>query len=292
MIPAKYPTFLLFLLTLVLAACTERTDTPAAGEPVLLASVRPLALIAREVAGADVEVRTLAANSDPHHYAPGVAERAALENARLVVWLGPQLEGPLARQLARLPEERQLQLLAEGGYEFGGASPGDFHLWLRPRNAAVMGAHIARELAALEPARAEDFRRRAREFSRRMANLQKVLDRSLWGYRDVPIVVTHDAYGHFFGAAGVETRALSDAAAGGHGARALLDLRAQLAVAERADGCLFGEVPANARDRQTAESLGLRYAALDPLGATLPAEAGYEDLLERLLEQARACLAG
>jgi zinc transport system substrate-binding protein len=287
---AKYPLFLLILLTLFgPGGCADRADAPAGDG--LLVSMRPLALIAREVAGPEITVRALAGNTDPHHYAPGVADRAAMERALLVVWLGPQMEGALARQLAQLPDQRKLQLLEQGGYEFGGAAPADLHVWLRPRNAAVIAAQVAQRLAVLQPAHADSFKRRARDFSRRMANLQKVLDRALWGYRDVPIVVTHDAYGHFFGPAGVETLALSDAGAGGHGARALLKLRQRLDAGGSSEGCLFGEVPPNPRDRQTAAGLGLKYAALDPLGVMLPAEASYEDLVLSLLEQARACLA-
>lgn len=273
-----------FLLSLILLAAACGKPAPSK-EGELVVSVRPLALIATEIAGDDLPVRLLIGSGDPHYYAPSVSDRAALERAQLVVWLGPEMESVLAKQLALLPAERQLGLLGAGGYEFRGASGSDPHLWLRPRNAAVMAAHIAERLAELQPQQAATFRQRARDFSREMANLQKVLDRALWAYRDLPIVVTHDAYGHFFGSAGVQTRALSDSGRGGHGARAMLELRGN------GDGCLFGEVPENDRDRQMAENLGLRYAALDPLAEKLPAGAGYRDLIEQLLAQARACLA-
>lgn len=277
---------LLFLFTLAtLAACGKPAPSERAE---LVVSVRPLALIAREIAGPELPLRVLIGSGDPHNYAPGVSERAALERARLVVWMGPALESVLAKQMALLPAERQLSLLDatgnEEGYEYEGASASDPHLWLRPRNAAVMGAQIAEQLAQLQPQKADEYRTRARDFSREMANLQKVLDRALWAYRDVPVVVTHDAYGHFFGSAGVRTRALSGSGQGGHGARALLELRGA------GDGCLFGEVPENDRDRQTARSLELRYVALDPLGQNLPEGAAYPDLIEALLGQARACL--
>ena len=271
----------LILLLLVTAACEPK---PVAPEAELLVSVRPLALIARAIGGPETPVRTLITNGDPHHYAPSVSDRAALERARLVVWLGPQMETVLARQLALLPAERQLQLLKAGGFEMEGASENDPHLWLRPRNAAVIGAHIAERLSQQDPARADIYRKRARDFSRVMANRQKVLERALWAYREVPIVVTHDAYGHFFGPAGIETRALSGSSHTKRGARTLLELQGI------EDGCLFGEAPANDRDRQTATSLGLRYGVLDPLGLALPADANYGDLIEQLLADARSCL--
>lgn len=274
---------LFLLLSLYLLVACGGPEPAANGE--LVVSIRPLALIAQEVVGEEIPVRVLVRSGDPHHYAPNVSDRAALERARLVVWMGPQLESVLARQVALLPAEHQLQLSGVDGYEFQGAAATDPHLWLRPRNAAVIAAQIAERLAELQPQQAELYRSRARDFSRAMANLQKVLDRALWAYRGVPIVVTHDAYGHFFGSAGVVTRSLSDSGKGGHGARALLQLQGG------GDGCLFGEVPENDRDRQTAANLGLRYAALDPLAEQLPADARYRDLIDELLSQARSCLA-
>lgn len=267
---------------LAIAACSD--DAPPA-DGALVVSVRQLALIAREIAGDELEVRELIRNGDPHHYAPSVSDRAMLERAALVVWLGPGMESVLAKQLSQVPAERQLLLLEQGEYEMKGAAAGDPHVWLRPRNAAIIGALMAERLALQYPGEAENFRRRARDFSRQMANLQKVLDRALWAYRDVPIVVTHDAYGHFFGNAGVVTSAL-----GGSGGENRRGARTMLALGDVEDGCLFGEAPANDRDRQVAENLGLRYVALDPLGQQLAGDARYADLIQALLGDARRCL--
>ncbi|WP_299584953.1 metal ABC transporter substrate-binding protein [uncultured Microbulbifer sp.] len=275
------PFSILILLSFGLLACAKQAPVERTE---LVVSVRPLALIAREIAGDNLPVRVLIQGADPHHYAPSVSERAQLERALLLVWLGPQMEGVLAGQARSLPDDRQLQLLGAAEYEYQGASAADPHLWLRPRNAALVGAQIAERLAQLQPQQAELYRSRARDFSESMASLQKVLDRSLWGYRDVPIVVTHDAYGHFFGSAGVKTRALGSGSGGGHGARAMLNL------SQVGRGCLFGEAPKNERDQQLADHMGLEYAALDLLGEQLGPEAHYRDLIESLLTQARGCL--
>ncbi|WP_444929197.1 metal ABC transporter substrate-binding protein [Microbulbifer sp. SSSA002] len=264
-----------------MAACSK---PESANRDELVVSVRPLALIAREITAGDIPVRVLIEGADPHHYAPTVADRAALERALLLVWLGPQMEGVLAKQASLLPADQRIQLLDITALEFGGASASDPHLWLRPSNAAIAAAQIAERLAQLRPQQAELFMARARAFASAMSDLQTVLDRALLGYRETPIVVTHDAYGHFFGSAGVKTHALGDGSGGGHGAQAMLKLSGI------GDGCLFGDMPANDRDRQLAENLGLRYAALDLLGDQLGEGADYRGLIESLLSQARSCL--
>lgn len=294
-----FPLIFIAVLALFLAACGKQNAgepvetvgkaSPGDGAATLVVSIRPLAMIVREVAGPQVSIKQLVRNGDPHHYAPKISDRMVMESAQLVIWLGPEMESVLARQMALLPAEKQLGLLAAGGYEFDGADAADPHIWLRPRNAAVMAAHIATRLAALNPSQAEEIRARARDFSRAMANLQKVQDRALWAYRDVPIVSTHTAYSQFFGPAGVKVDSLGSSASHQHGARAMLETH-ELSENGQARGCLFGEVPANDRDRQTAGHLNLGYEALDPLGTRLPADADYPALMAQLLADARKCL--
>ncbi|WP_231758893.1 metal ABC transporter substrate-binding protein [Microbulbifer elongatus] len=273
--------------------CAPREPDEAAAGPKVVASIGPLAMIAREVAGDQASVHQLIRNGDPHHFAPKVSDRMGIEAAQLVVWMGPAMESVLARQMALVPDERQLVLLAdETAYEYAGADAADPHLWLRPRNAAVMAAMIATRLATADPEHAEDYRQRARDFSRAMANLQKVQDRALWAYKDAPIVTTHQAYSHFFGAAGVAVESLGAGSGHQHGARTLVQKRRALDEDPSAVvGCLFGEAPANDRDRQTATNLNLGYQALDPLGITMAEGASYRDLMEKLLADARLCLA-
>lgn len=278
---ALKPYFALFFVFFMVALSTGCTEQPRGDS--LVVSIRPLALITREISGDDFPLTVLAGNSDPHHYAPTVADRAQLESAALIVWMGPRLEFALARQLQQ-PAERKLELLAADGYEYSGANPQDPHLWLRPRNAARMAAQIAERLIQLKPQNAAQYRQRARDFSSRMANLQKVLDRALWAYKDTPVVTTHAAYGHFFGPAGMTLNSLSNTDNDPHGAKTLLQLTT------KADGCLFGEAPTNGRDQQTAEHLGLRYQALDLLGQQLPAAATYQQFIEQLLADSRNCL--
>lgn len=285
---------LLTLLAIFLVGCGSgdspgENENGGADKPLVVASIGPVAMIAREVAGGDVEVRQLIRNGDPHHYAPKIGDRLSMERAQLVIWLGPEMESVLARQMALLPAAQQLALLAADGYELEGSESDDPHVWLRPRNAAVMAAHIATRMAEMNPGKAEEFRTRARDFSRSMANLQKVQDRALWAYRGVPIISTHSAYSQFFGPAGVKVESLRTSAGHQHGARIMLE---KLGAAEngRLRGCLFGEVPGNARDRQTAEHLNLGYVALDPLGTGLPEGAGYTALMAQLLADARKCL--
>src|SRR5690606_40425237 len=96
----------------------------AAADPaellLVVTSIRPLTLIARELAGGDAEVRELlTAGEDPHHVALSSSRRRLLARADLVVWVGPGLEAFLAKPLAGLDAERVLTWLP-GGAVLGG----------------------------------------------------------------------------------------------------------------------------------------------------------------------------
>lgn len=190
-VPAMRLTAFLLLLLLGL---------PAAGAEVL-ASIRPLALIAAAVTGDPGRVALLVpAGASSHHYQPRPADRLALARADLVLWVGPAHERFLVPLLAGAPRVLTAQSLPGMALKLqrrpngDGALPGtvDPHLWLEPDNAAVIARALAEALAAREPAQAEAYRRNAAAFANRLAALkatqavrfQRLPSRSFLAYHD------------------------------------------------------------------------------------------------------------
>lgn len=85
--------------------------------PRVVASIPPVyALVGEVMAGVAVPVLLVPPGASPHGYQMRPSEAAALEQAQLVVWVGPDLETHLARPLASLAGgARQLQLSALPG---------------------------------------------------------------------------------------------------------------------------------------------------------------------------------
>lgn len=93
------------------AATTEvKQDKPLK----IVTSIRPLALLAQELVGSEDEViQLLTADRSPHHYQLTVSDRQKMEQAELIVWVGPELETflqkPLGSYQGRLLTAAQLK---------------------------------------------------------------------------------------------------------------------------------------------------------------------------------------
>ena len=136
------------LVPLLLALCAP---LPAR---TLVASVEPLAMVLRDLYGDSAEVVTLLeANQNPHNPMLSPRQMLTLRRADLLVWLGEAAE-PAVASLAAKRDGDSLALLSlpgvtrrEGGHRHDGEhdhghhhEPGELdpHLWLDPRNMAVL----------------------------------------------------------------------------------------------------------------------------------------------------------
>lgn len=269
----------------------------------LVASIKPLALIAREITAEDDQVVTLLpAGVSPHAYNLRMSDRRLLEDADLLLWVGPELETflrkPLQSQVHKLltlseltgldwPEAGAGHAHAHDHHHHGDGA--DMHLWLNPRNAVVVARTLAGRLAELRPANAADYRGRAEAFAAQMDALDDDLQKSLSNVEGRGFAVYHDGYRHFvdhFGLNQVDFVSLTPEQT--PGARHLYHLQQHLG-AEAV--CLFTEPYADTRAaRELADRLGLRSAELDPLAASEHTKT-YAQLLERLGQSFSACLA-
>ncbi len=152
---------LLLLLALALPCTVQALE--------VVASIRPLALIADAVTGDAAQVRQLVPNgASSHEYALKPSDRALLARAGLVLWVGPVHEHFLPGALRGRPvltaqDLPGVQKLPSRRLSDGSAVPGsiDPHLWLSPDNVAVIAHALAERLASADAAHAERYRRNA-----------------------------------------------------------------------------------------------------------------------------------
>lgn len=282
----------LVLLLLPLAA-------PAAE---ILASIRPLALIAEAVAAPGDAVRQLVPpGASSHHYQLRPSDKLALARADLVLWVGPAHERFLSRVLAgqsrlltaqRLPGvHTRLQRKPDGN----GALPGtvDAHLWLEPDNAAVIARALAEALAARYPAQADVYRRNAATFANRLNLLKTQEGQRFQGLRSRSYLSWHDAYQYLEPTLGLNYRgSLLTSDEGNPGAKHFLLMSQRI----RQEGifCFLGEP---GFDKALAHNVfngrPANMIEVDELltGAPLTAT-GYEVGLKQLADDVYRCLGG
>jgi zinc/manganese transport system substrate-binding protein len=202
------------LLTAAAAVAALLTAGPAVAQEKLkvLATFSILGDFVRNVGGDRVEVATLVgSNSDAHVYAPAPADAKKVADAKVVFTNGLGYEGWMSRLVkasgSKAPlvvatkgvKERQ----AQGGHGHGGADP---HAWQSVANAKVYVANIRDALVAADPAGKPAYEANAKAYLDKLDALDKDVKAAVAA---IPadrrkIISTHDAFGYFQQAYGVE----------------------------------------------------------------------------------------
>lgn len=283
------------LVCFALAACSTRSEPAGLS---VVASIRPLALMVEQLAGDAVQVQTLLpANADPHNMALRISERTRLEEADLVVWLGPEFEQFLQKPMAARDAKTQLVLAelaelawpaAEGNDHHGHhESHGrDMHLWLNPHNAKVAMTAIYQRLVALDPNLQTRLKTKLDIALQDIEQAQRQIHQQLQPIAERGFGVDHNGYGHFVSAFGLHQLAAVNEIPGQRmSAKQRYRLQQQLSGA----ACLLVERKAQSVER-LAVALQLPVVVADPL-ANDPELKTYSDFLIGLGNAFHRCLA-
>ena len=295
-------------LALVLAAAPAMADAPK-----VVASIKPVhSLVAAVMQGVGQPALIVRGAASPHTYALKPSDAKALADADLVFWIGPELEGFLAKPLrataskataVELLEAKGVTLLdaREGGAweahdhgkDHGHAGNGheevNTHIWLDPGNARAMVAAIADALAARDAANATAYKANAERTAQSIDALDAELKAALAPVADRPFVVFHDAYQYFeayYGLNGVGAITVSPDRR--PSAKRLSDIRARITALGAA--CVFAEPQFEPALVDTiVDGTKAKKGVLDPEGADL---SDGPDLYPTLMRSIAAALKG
>ena len=306
---------LAFLAPTLLAAAA------AVAAPRVATDIAPVqSIAARVMAGVGEPGLILPPGASPHGYALRPSEARLLQDADLVVWIGPTLTPWLADPIATLAPEATLVTLAtvpgvetlpiraggpfeahehdhddEHDHEAHDRIPPeaiDGHLWLDPDNAVAMARAIAAVLGEADPANAAAYGANAEAFAAETEARAAAIEARVAPLRGRPFIVFHDGYQYFehrFDLPAAGSIALHDGDAPGTARIA--------AIRERviADGvvCAFAEPEFPPALLGTViEGTPARAGRLDGIGAGLtPGPGLYPALLDSLVDGLEACLA-
>ncbi|BFM10005.1 zinc ABC transporter substrate-binding protein ZnuA [Simiduia litorea] len=284
------------VLVFLLALCGSLSVQAAK----LVVSIEPLAMLVEPLLGPNDSLHVLLKpNTSPHHYSLKASDMRALQQADLILWVGPDLEQFLQKPLATAPASLQLdQLLNLTWPTVPGQADSlhahahitrDPHLWLNPDNAAIVAAAVAQRLAAIAGADGAAVQARLAVMMTRLAAIGAELEIMLGDLRGVQFMVYHQAYGHWNQRFGLsQLSAVSLTPEQKPGARHIYQLKAQAKQAQ----CLVAEAfYDNQSTQQLAKELGLPLVLLDPLGTNVASgEHRYETLLRNLALDMKSCL--
>ena len=276
-------TFLLFLL---LVNPTGHTDDKVK-KPVVVASIKPLALIARDLAGDWLQIQTLLAdNQEPHHVSLSISQRRKVQESDLVLWVSPHLETFLVKLLAPLEKQKLLSFQETLPANMAQLYDHDFHYWLAPDLATGFYRAVADRLKILFPEQQENIDRQLEKKLLELSAASNKIESILSAYSGQALIVDHQAYGYFTEAYNVNVKgALVDESGVPVGPRTMASL------ADHDDiSCIAVErLPPSRRAAKMAAIVDTRIVAIDPLGLAIGDERGYVALLDSVAKGFASC---
>ncbi len=297
-----------FLSTLILLFVTVN---PSAGESAQLrvvTSIGPIhSLVSGIMTGAGEPKLLLRSGASPHSSSLRPSDLTAIEQADLIIWIGPQMEQFLAKAIHIARPENILTLIETTGLTLHPVRDGgiwqanehddhheettDPHIWLNPQNVIRMTERIRDQIVRLDPLRAELYLQNSNRVIVRLQFLDQQLQKQLKPIRSIRYIVFHDAYQTFeahyelspSGAVTIDPERRP-------GARRLQAIRDHLLQSQAV--CLFSEPQFEPRYiAPLTEGTAIRTGILDPLGSNLtPGPDLYFELMQRLAESIVSCL--
>ncbi|ANB67406.1 zinc ABC transporter substrate-binding protein ZnuA [Aeromonas sp. 96A] len=290
----------------------------------VLTTIKPLSFIAAAITDGVSEPKVLLpTGASPHDFSLRPSDIRSINSADLVVWVGPELEGFMAKPLANHPHALALTQVEgmplfnyatqdshdshdhddhdhaahehgnhdhdEGheGHHHEGVDP---HIWLGPTQAKVIAKAIASELGKLDPANQARYDANLAAFVTKVDAKDKVIAGQMKAVNEKGYFVFHEAYGYWERHYGMSSK--------GHftvsperrpGAKTLVDIRK--ALEEKQASCIYAEPQFSpAVIESVARNTGAKVLLLDEVGEQVPlGPDGYPQFMQQLADAFAQC---
>ena len=313
------------LATALLALTLPVSATQSAERQGVVASIKPIhSLVAAVMEGVGAPTLIVRNTGSEHVYSLKPSDASALDGARVIFWVGHEMETFLEKPIETLGDGATVVALGDAGglerlkFREGGpfeahshddgeeneAGAGhaeeehdhahgeyDMHVWLDPMNAKVLVARIAETLSEADPANAARYAQNATAYALKLDTLTAEITAELAPVKDKPFIVFHDAYQYFekrFGVNAVGSITVSPEVT--PGAQRVQEIHDK--VKELGATCVFAEPQFEPKlVSVVTEGTTARSGVLDPLGSTLSDGPDlYPQLIRDLASSLKSCL--
>ena len=288
----------------------------------VLTTIKPLGFIAAAITDGVSEPKVLLpTGASPHDFSLRPSDIRSINSADLVVWVGPELEGFMAKPPANNPHALTLTQVEgmplfnyatqdshdshdhddhdHAAHEHGDHDEGheghhhegvDPHIWLGPTQAKVIAKAIASELGKLDPANQARYDANLAAFDTKVDAKDKVIAGQMKAVNEKGYFVFHEAYGYWERHYGMSSK--------GHftvsperrpGAKTLVDIRK--ALEEKQASCIYAEPQFSpAVIESVARNTGAKVLLLDEVGEQVPlGPDGYPQFMQQLADAFAQC---
>ncbi|MBY5462120.1 zinc ABC transporter substrate-binding protein [Rhizobium leguminosarum] len=291
----------------------------AADAPVVVTSIKPIhSLVSAIMQGVGEPKLIVDGAASPHTYNLKPSNARALQDAKVIFWVGPGLEAFLEKPLQALGRDAstaeldnapglvKLPFREGGAFEPHDDAPEhehdhaeadhdhdafDTHLWLDPMNAKAMAAMITTTLVAADPANALTYQGNAKALNDRLDALDAEIKGIVAPVKGKPFIVFHDAYQYFEHRYGIRVAgSITVSPETIPGAERVSEIRHK--VGELGATCVFAEPQFEPRlVNVVIEGTRAKSGVLDPEAATLKAGPDlYFTLMRGIADSMKDCL--
>lgn len=202
---------ILILAAFLLVSCGKQE--PASGKPIVFVSIPPQAGLLKALTGEEVEVRPLVGEGQsPHSYEPTARQLAALGEAELLFTIGVPFERSLLKKIEPLYPKLPMVGTDEGivkramphahhgeacTHDHGEPDP---HVWLNPKDAAIIAGNMFQALEKNGLAKQENYDRLIQQ----LEQLDTRIAQQLAPFKGSRFYVFHPSFGYFADAYGLQ----------------------------------------------------------------------------------------
>lgn len=191
-------------------------EAHAESSAAIVVTIKPLySLVAHLTEGIETPVLLMKQAQSPHHYNMRPTERRLLANAKVIVWLGPQMESYLSKIIEQQKsavvitamQAEKLTLLEKRtkhsqSHENTNTEHTTYwdkldpHIWLSTRNALAISRQISTQLIIQDPENTERYENNLRQLSAKIEQTAVEIKARLKN-TDQPFISFHDAFQYF-----------------------------------------------------------------------------------------------
>lgn len=280
------------------AACAPQRQ---AESPCIVATIAPLQMIAREIAGETVPVLLLAppgASAHTFELRPSQAEEIA--RASCLLYVHDDLDGWAARvparariqvfdfvpAEARLPNPEGIAAHSEKHEHVHGEA--DPHFWSDPVLTGIVAERLAGKLGTLMPSLADRFMQNAERFKEKMRALDETIRVEMAHCTGKSVILMHPSWNYFLHRYGIALAAVVEPAPGREPGPQYMERLTRTAKDQQVRAIFAEPQLPPGPARALAEAAGLPLRSLDPYGGVSGRET-YESLIRsnaRILAEA------
>ena len=309
-------TSLLRMSVLTMFLLSFSTSGFAAGSGAIVVTIKPLySLVAQLTDGIEEPVLLMKTIQSPHHYNMRPSERRLLSDAKMIIWLGPNLESYLTKIIRQQDQATVVTTIqAEGlvllekrgrhkhdlhgdddhgnNKDRGGLPDTDKldpHIWLSTINAVAISRQIAEQLIALDPGNKSRYQSNLDKLVQRIEDVAASLA-TIFEDADKSYIAYHDAFQYFEYENGLNH--VGSISFDEETSSSLKHLREISNSIEQNDvRCLVYQPPEPAIINTLVKHTSANAVALDPLGLEVqnPAEAWFE-IMQTMAADLHQCL--